>query len=143
MQFYYGSQMPLRVLDEAEFWKQQEVEHTVVIKELVPQLEEKYSDQLKKWRRELAETRQRVVRFMETAIRMNGTFTYDLYRDLLQLIQHCLSQSQRFIHFCRQLTEQSRPIKTSPTLITVMNHIIDESEYFIGIAQTILYKKGM
>ena len=28
MQFYYGHQMPLRVLDEAEFWKHQEEEHT-------------------------------------------------------------------------------------------------------------------
>lgn len=33
MQFYYGQQMPLRILDEAEFWKNQEEEHTVVIRE--------------------------------------------------------------------------------------------------------------
>jgi hypothetical protein len=36
MQFYYGQQMPLRILDEAEFWKHQEEEHTVVIRELTP-----------------------------------------------------------------------------------------------------------
>jgi len=36
MQFYYGHQMPLRILDEAEFWKRQEEEHTIVIRELVP-----------------------------------------------------------------------------------------------------------
>lgn len=38
MQFYYGNQMPLRVLDECEFWKHQEEEHTVVIRELVKKI---------------------------------------------------------------------------------------------------------
>jgi len=47
MQFYYGNQMPLRVLDEAEFWKHQEEEHTVVIRELVKDLEQKYVEALK------------------------------------------------------------------------------------------------
>ena len=34
---------------------------------------------------------------------------------------------------------ESYPIQTNQTAIVVMKHIIDESEYFIGIAQTILY----
>lgn len=38
MQFYYGNQMPLRVLDECEFWKHQE-EHTVANRKLVKNLE--------------------------------------------------------------------------------------------------------
>lgn len=46
MQFYYGQQMPLRILDEAEFWKHQEEEHTVVISELVPDLEQPFVDAL-------------------------------------------------------------------------------------------------
>ena len=49
MQFYYGSQMPLRVLDECEFWKLQEAEHTVVIRQAVPNLEERYVNDLKQW----------------------------------------------------------------------------------------------
>jgi hypothetical protein len=48
MQFYYGQQMPLRILDEAEFWKHQEEEHTVVIRELVAGLESSYIEALKK-----------------------------------------------------------------------------------------------
>lgn len=46
MQYYYGNQMPLRVLDEAEFWKHQEEEHTIVIRELVRNLEQKYVEAL-------------------------------------------------------------------------------------------------
>jgi len=33
-QFYYGQQMPLRILDETEFWKHQEEEHNAIMKKL-------------------------------------------------------------------------------------------------------------
>ncbi|MFC7392147.1 DUF2935 domain-containing protein [Scopulibacillus cellulosilyticus] len=141
MQYYYGSQMPLRVLDECEFWKQQEEEHTVVIRELVKGLESKYMEALEKWERALSETHHRVVRFVETVNRSKGPFNYHLYQDLMSLVSHCLDQSKSFIAFCGMLMEESEPIKTNPTAKVVMNHIIDESEYFIGIAQTILYQK--
>lgn len=39
--------MPLRILDEAEFWKHQEEEHPVVISELVKGLEAEYVNALK------------------------------------------------------------------------------------------------
>lgn len=69
MQFYYGQQMPLRILDEAEFWKHQEEEHTVVIRELTPDLEQEYVDALKEWEKVLGETRHQVLRFIETVTR--------------------------------------------------------------------------
>lgn len=141
MQFYYGGQLPLRVMDEAEFWKQQEEEHTIVIRELVKGLEPKYVEELVNWENSLAETHSQVVRFMETAVRSNGSFSQDLYRDLFQLITYCLEQSNRFINFCNHLSKTSEPIKKNPTAQVVMRHIIDESEYFIGIAQTVLYQK--
>ncbi len=143
MQFYYGSQMPLRVLDECEFWKEQEEEHTVVIRELVSDLESKYVETLKKWEVAFREAHQRVVRFIETTVRSNGSFSNALYRDLIQLIQYCLDQSQKFIHFCNGLIQESKAIKGNPTAIVVLKHIIRESEYFIGIAQTILYQNHL
>jgi len=139
VQFYYGSQMPLRVLDECEFWKLQESEHAVVIPEAVPHLEERYVDDLKQWEMALSHTHQRVIRFMETAIRSGGTFSPALYHDLMQLVQHCLQESQQFIQFCHMLIQQSAAISTSMTAVTIMKHIIRESQYFIGIAQTIIY----
>lgn len=140
MQFYYGSQMPLRVMDECEFWKEQEEEHTVVIRELVKGLETEYAQALDEWETALSKTHQSVVRFIETAVRSQGMFSQALYRDLLRLVSYCLEQSHRFISFCNMLIQESEPVKTNPTAIVVMKHIIRESEYFIGIAQTILYK---
>jgi hypothetical protein len=139
VQFYYGTQMPLRVLDECEFWKQQEEEHTVVIRELVNGLESTYVNQLKEWEKVLLHTYQQVVQFIETVIRSNGVFSQALYRDLMQLVAVCLQQSKQFIDFLNGLMKKSEPIKNNPTAIVVIKHIIRESEYFIGIAQTILY----
>lgn len=42
IQYYYGYKNLLRVLDEVEFWKRQETEHTVVIREIAPDLEARY-----------------------------------------------------------------------------------------------------
>lgn len=80
MQYYYGNQMPLRVLDEADFWKHQEAEHTVVIRELVKNLEQEYVNTLKEWERAFTETHQLVVRYIETVNRSMGQITPALYQ---------------------------------------------------------------
>lgn len=143
MQYYYGNSMPLRVLDECEFWKQQEEEHTIVIRELVTGLEAEYVDALLEWEKAFQETHSMVVRFIETTIRTTGTFTYELYKELTKLVSYCLEQSGQFIAFCQQLIQESEPIKNNPTAKVVMKHIIDESEYFVGIAQAVLYSKSI
>lgn len=143
MQYYYGSQMPLRVLDEAEFWKHQEEEHTVVIRELVRNLEQKYVEALKEWEKAFAQTHQQVIRYIETVNRSQGQVSRALYQDIMELISFCLNQSQQFINFCHTLMEESKPISTNPTAKVVLNHIIVESEYFIGVAQTILYQQKL
>ncbi|MBO8162913.1 MAG: DUF2935 domain-containing protein [Brevibacillus sp.] len=140
MQYYYGDKMPLRILDEAEFWKQQEAEHTVVIRELVPDLEPQFTDALQNWEQAFSQTQALVVRYVETLVRSGNLLQPAFYQRMLGLIQHCLQQSQQFIQFLNQLAEQSEPIRRSPVVIVVLNHIRRESEYFIGIAQTILYQ---
>ena len=142
IQFYYGNQMPLRVLDECEFWKHQEEEHTVVIRELVKNLEEKYVTALNEWEKALSNTHQYVERFIETVIRSKNNITPTLYEDVLQLVTFCLEQSQGFIDLCRHIRDYSEVIKDNSTAVVVLNHIIVESEYFMGIAQTILYEEN-
>lgn len=141
MQFYYGSQMPLRILDEAEFWKNQEEEHTVVIRELVKNLEKAYVVALQEWEKALRKTHQHVIRFIETVIRSKEGITPRLYEDVIKLVKFSLKQSKLFIKLCRQIRDESAALKGNHTAKVVINHIIRESEYFIGIAQTILYQR--
>lgn len=142
MQFYYGQQMPLRILDEAEFWKEQEEEHTVVIRELVEGLEKKYVDALNAWEKALSETHQHVASYIESVIRSSYYIPTQLYQQVMQLVQFCLKQSEEFIELCRQIKNNSKAVSENPTAKVVMDHIIRESEYFIGIARTLLLQRG-
>lgn len=142
MQFYYGQQMPLRILDEAEFWKHQEEEHTVVIRELVKGLEKKYVDALLEWEKALAETHQRVVSFIETVTRSSYYIPTQLHQQVLQLTSFCMDQSLQFIELCRQIKNHSAVVSKNQTAKVVLDHIILESEYFIGIARALLYSRG-
>lgn len=138
MQFYYGQQMPLRILDEAEFWKMQEKEHTVVIRSLLVDLERNYVDALKEWEQALGKTHQIVVSYVETVVR--NTMVYEqLQQQVIQLVTYCLDESMKFIELCRQIKVNSAAAKDNIIAQTVLDHIIRESEYFIGIARTILY----
>lgn len=141
MQYYYGQQMPLRILDEAEFWKHQEEEHTVVIRELVPDLEPKYVDALKKWEKVLGETRHQVLRFIETTVRTGNYIPAQLYQHVLKLTQYYMKQSLEFIQLLEEIKAESQAAKDNPTVKVVLDHIIRESEYFVGISQALLYQQ--
>lgn len=138
LQFYYGEQMPLRILDEAEFWKHQEEEHTVVIRELVSNLEENFVEALKKWESAFSQTHQQVIRYIETVVRVGAYVPSGMYHQILQLISFCLQQSQSFIQLCVQIKTQSNAVRQNQTAKVVLNHIIRESEYFTGISQALL-----
>ncbi|MFA8438061.1 DUF2935 domain-containing protein [Pueribacillus sp. YX66] len=140
MQFYYGQQMPLRILDEAEFWKLQEEEHTVVIREALNDLEKVYVEALKEWEKSLSNTHKTVVSYVESVVR-SGYVYVQLQRQVIQLITFCLEESEQFIELCRQIKDNSSAAKDKPIAQTILDHIIRESEYFIGIARLILFGK--
>jgi len=137
MQFAYGEQMPLRLLDEANFWKHQEHEHTVVIREIVPDLERKFVEELKEWEAAIIKTHGQVVQLTETVVRSGNTVPPVVADQVLRLISFCLEQSGRFVKFLFEIISMSPSVKKNPVAVTVIKHIIRESEYFIGIAQTI------
>lgn len=141
MQFYYGEKTVHRVLDEAEFWKQQEAEHTVVIQEIVPNLEPQFVRELEQFKRRFEKTKGRVVRYIETVIRSKGHISPSLEQEILQLIEFAIRESQQFINFLNRMLAESGAVRSNPTAQVVINHIRRESEYFIGIAQTILRAK--
>ncbi|KQC46096.1 MULTISPECIES: DUF2935 domain-containing protein [Geobacillus] len=139
MQFYYGPHMPLRVLDEIEFWKHQEEEHTVVIRELASGLEAPYVEALKKWEEALSAAHQHAVRYIESVVRAGHYVPEQLHQQVLHFVSYCLEQSLQFIELCRQIKTRSKAVSQNPTAKVVLDHIIRESEYFVGIAQLLLY----
>lgn len=134
MQFYYGDKMFCRVLDEAEFWKQQESEHTVVIRNIVPGLEEEYVRQLQNWEQALSQTQATAERYMEAVIRSGSCVSPQLRQQILEFINCSIYQSQEFVQLLNLISSRSAAIRDNPVALTVIDHIRRESEYFIGIA---------
>jgi hypothetical protein len=141
MQFYYGDRMAHRILDEAEFWKQQEAEHTVVIRKIVPNLESEFVCQLEQFKLAFQKTKGKVVRYIETVVRSGGHICPSLEQEILQLIDFALRESQQFVMFLNRMLAESEAVRRDLIAQVVINHIRRESEYFIGIAQTILCTK--
>lgn len=141
MQFFYGDKMPLRILDEGEFWKMQEAEHTVVIQAIVPDLEPQYVKALKAWEQALSRTQATFVRYIEAAIRGGQYLQPQFFRQVMELVRYALQESEQFIAFLNHLGTHSEALKKDPTAVAVLNHIRRESEYFIGIAQALLQQQ--
>ncbi|MBP1931743.1 DUF2935 domain-containing protein [Ammoniphilus resinae] len=142
MQFYYDEKMPLRILDEGEFWKHQESEHTVVIRQLVKNLEPAFVTSLEKWELALKKTQGLFVRYIEAVARSGKHVSPSLLREIKSLVEFALHQSEQFVKLLNQLEAESNAIKTNPTAKTVVDHIRRESEYFMGITEALL-SKGM
>lgn len=142
MQFYYGDKMPLRILDEGEFWKMQEAEHTQVIQALVPNLEPPFVAALKAWEQAFSRTQATFVQYIEALVRAgNQPLNQQFYTQVFQLVQFATDQSKQFIGLLNQLGTESQALKQNATAIVVLNHIRRESEYYIGISNALLYSK--
>jgi hypothetical protein len=131
--------MSLRILDEGEFWKLQETEHTDVIRALVPNLEPQFVQALKSWEQAFSRTQATFVQFIETVVRSGQHLNPQFHTQVLQLVQFAMQQSQQFISLLNQLGTESQALKQNQIAIVVLNHIRRESEYFIGISQALLY----
>ncbi|WP_326909260.1 DUF2935 domain-containing protein [Sedimentibacter sp. MB31-C6] len=137
MRFIYGEMNILRALEEAEFWKRQESEHTVVIQEVVPDLEEEYVNKLIEYKEIFDSTESRITQYIENIVN-NQNISPRIYEDNAQLINLAIKQSQVFINFLSMLLRESDPVMNDPISTTVINHIRRESEYFIGIVSAFL-----
>jgi len=138
MQFYYGDRNLLRVLDEIEFWKRQEAEHTVVIRQIVSNLEPRYVALLQEWEQAFTQTEGVAVKYIEAVTRANFNVSPALEQQIKQFIQYALNQSQNFILFLNEMTAQSDAVRNNPVAVVVINHIRRESEYFSGIIKAFL-----
>lgn len=140
MQYYYGDKMLFRVLDEADFWKLQESEHTVVISQVVPGLEEVYVMQLQNWQLAFSQTHATAVKYIEAVIRSGKHISPQLQQEIEQFINCCINQSREFVNFLNSMSANSAAIRNNPVATTVIDHIRRESEYFIGIAIAAMQK---
>jgi hypothetical protein len=138
MQFYYGEKTLARALDEAEFWKRQEAEHTVVIRQIAPNLEPRFVIQLQQYELSFNQAKGLVVKYIETLVRARGNVSRSMQQQISEFLEKALEQSRQFIQLLDQILIESNAVRSNPVAPVVINHIRRESEYFIGIAQAVL-----
>ena len=107
MQFYYGAQNILRALDEAEFWKHQEAEHTDLIPIVTPNLEAPYVASLAQFGTEMTKLNEETMKYVESVVRSEGAVSPELKAQMLDLITLCVEQSQKFVDFMEGLLNNS------------------------------------
>lgn len=138
MRFFYGDKNILRALEEAQFWKHQESEHTDVIMEVAPDLEDEYVTRLEEYKEIFNATEARIVQYMETAVNCHNIMSPEMTQDIVNIINLAIRQSQVFVDFLGVLLRDSEAVKNNPAAVVVINHIRRESEYFIGIVTAFL-----
>ena len=138
MQYYYGEKNIARALDEAEFWKHQEKEHTGLIPEVTPNLEPQYVQKLEQLGVALGNMNAEAVKFTASITRSRGMVPRELRKQMLDFIKLCMEQSRDFVGLMTEMLSESQAVRDSQASQTVIHHMIRESQYFIGIEQLVL-----
>nr|WP_221401430.1 Fe-Mn family superoxide dismutase [Paenibacillus phyllosphaerae] len=130
--------MPLRLLEEIRFWKTQEKEHTVVIQEIAPNLEAPYVALLRAWEPIFARTELIAEKLLGALIPCADVLPPWAKAQTDALLHIAAKQSRVFVEQLTKLTTDSRAIAGSPVAVTIVNHIIRESDYFLCVLETLL-----
>ena len=138
MQYYYGEKNIQRALDEAAFWKHQEKEHAGLIPEVTPGLEPQYTQELEQFGVALGHMNAQAVKYIASITRSKGRVPRELRIQMLDFIKQCVEQSQDFTALMTKMLSESQAVHGHQPSQVVINHMIRESQYFIGIDQLIL-----
>ncbi|QCT01359.1 Manganese/iron superoxide dismutase-like protein [Paenibacillus algicola] len=132
MLYIYGPQLPARILEEIIFWKQQEAEHTEVIKAIIPGLEQVYIKLLDDWAIVFTETEKAAEQLLPSAS-SHGALPPGIIAPIEQLVSMSMHQSKVFIQQLRLMMERSAAVQQLPLAPVVLEHIIRESQYFLDV----------
>ena len=133
----YGHLLPLRTLEEIRFWKEQEKEHTLIIRTLVPDLEPSYVKLLEEWEAAFANSERVANQLIKQLLPATQPPAPYIMRSIDQLVQTAKHQSKEFIKQLYIILEQSAAVRAVPFAQTFILHIIRESEYFLGVLETL------
>ncbi|RCX16215.1 Fe-Mn family superoxide dismutase [Fontibacillus phaseoli] len=138
MLFVYGPYLPVRILEEIRFWKEQEAEHTDVIKAIIPTLEPNFVKLLDEWKQVFSSTQEAADRLLQHGVTSeDAACDPQLIKETERILEASFRQSKEFIRQLYFILDQSAAAKSIPLAKTVLLHIIRESEYFLGVLETL------
>ncbi|MCD9024540.1 Fe-Mn family superoxide dismutase [Cohnella silvisoli] len=125
-----GNVMQLRLLEEIAYWKIQELEHTVVVRSLVPELETPYVQWLQQWENVFAKTQEFAQRARGLALSApDRSLPAEWAAALPKLVEDSLSQSKEFSRQLQLLPEHSAAIGQTRDSSIALDYIRRQPEY--------------
>lgn len=137
MLYGYGSMLSIRILEEIQFWKNQESEHTVFIQAVIPNLEIPYANLLTEWALVFHESELSARTLLDQSLSSDTTSSPFVLIETEQLLSLSCLQSHEFIRHLFSIKEYSVAIRENSLANTVLLHIIRESEYFLHTLDTL------
>lgn len=126
----YGSLLPLRMIEEIHLWKKKEKEHTRIIQNIIPQLEEPYSHLLQQWDHVFASTENLAGGWLRQATqRMNPSSVRTA--SVEALLERTVSQSKEFGEQLRLMIQESRAVAAQPAARFIIENIANEAEHIV------------
>lgn len=139
MQLIYGPLMPVRVLEESAYWKQQEKKHTEVIRAIVPQLEPEYVQLLAQWEQVLSQTEDAARGQLRTALQQPDVLQPDQLQQLQELLRASVYQSEQFVQQLDAIKQNSHAVQHTEHAPVVLDHIAERSQYFLNAIKPVFY----
>ncbi|MCY7485605.1 DUF2935 domain-containing protein [Paenibacillus alvei] len=139
MQLIYGPLMPVRVLEESTYWKQQEKRNTEVIRAAVPQLEPEYVQLLAQWEQVLSQTEAAAKAQLRTALQRPDALQPEQLQQLQELLRASVYQSEQFVQHLEAIKHSSQAVQLTEHAPVVLDHIAERSQYFLQAIKPVFY----
>ncbi len=134
MQSENEDRMPIRLLEEIVYWKTQELEHSVVLRSIIPELEPPYVQLLQDWENVFARTLEYAQHSKDVAA-AGQSLPSNWSAFLPKLVEDSLNQSREFSRQLQLFPEHSTAVVQAPDKSTVLAYIQRQPEYFNGVME--------
>lgn len=133
MPYVFVTPLPVQILGEIAFWKNQEKEHAEVLIQMTPGLEEPYVKLLQDWAVVFLATEQAARSLLALPQTPASAGPGSQAAETELLLHTACDQSAEFIRHLKAMKEASAAINAFPLAGTTLLHFIRESEYFLAV----------
>ncbi|TVX88327.1 Fe-Mn family superoxide dismutase [Paenibacillus agilis] len=137
MLLIYGPYMPIRILEAIQDWKNQEKEHAVLIRSVVPELEPSFHQVLTEWEHVFAKTEETARGWLHNCISSDRRWDNSLLTQIDQLLGASVHQSEHFIQQLEHIKQYSQAVRHTSAAPFLCAHVVRESYVFVSVTKSL------
>lgn len=137
MLLIYGDLMPVRLLEEIQFWKNQELEHANMISQLIPDLEPEYAQVLSEWEQVFQKTEETARGWLTSVSKNRQLPEPNMIEQIELLLKASVYQSEQFVQQLEYMRQYSKAVQDTSAASIMISHIARESYVFVSLVHGI------